>query len=360
MNDAVLTQTFAQESAARKRRRVLLCALAAVSCASVIGGCLFGPLPLSARDVFAVLASALGLPVDAPADPTLSVVILDIRLSRVCLAWVVGAALAAAGAVFQGILQNMLADPFTIGVSTGSAFGASLALYFGLAGVHTVFGPGVLPLAAMLGALGALAAVISLGRVAGHLRRETVVLAGIVVATFLSALIALLKSLDEESMSSIVFWVMGSFQGRSWEHVGFAVPYMLVGGLVIMAYAREIDLLSMGDEQAAMLGVNTDRTRLIVLVAASLLTGAAVSVSGVIGFVGLVVPHLVRMRMGAEHRPLIAASALVGGVALMWSDVLARCLLPEGQELPVGVITALMGGPFFCLLLRRRAKEMGL
>lgn len=360
MDDVAIAGTLEQVDAVRRHRVWLFVLLFALSCASVLGGCLFGPLPIPFEDVLRILGASAGLPIDAPNDPSLSLVVVDIRLSRVCLAWLVGAALAAAGAVFQGILQNMLADPFTIGVSTGAAFGASLSIYFGLAGLHTAIGLGLLPLAAMLGAFGALAAVVFLGRVAGRLRRETVVLAGIVVATFLSALIALLKSLDEESMSSIVFWVMGSFQGRSWEHVGFALPYMLLGLIVVMMYAREIDLLSMGDAQAAMLGVNTDRTRLIVLIAASLLTGAAVSVSGVIGFVGLVVPHLVRMRVGAEHKPLIIFSALVGGIALMWSDVLARSILPEGQELPVGVITALMGGPFFCLLLRRKAREMGL
>ena len=195
---------------------------------------------------------------------------------------------------------------------------------------------------------------------AGRLRRETVVLAGIVVATFLSALISLLKSLDEESVTGIVFWVMGSLQGRSWEHVIFVWPYILLGGVAALVWAREVDLLSMGDDQARMLGLNADRSRLKLLLAASLLTGAAVSVAGVIGFVGLVVPHLVRMVVGAEHRPLVLLSALAGGVALIWSDVLARTLLPGGQELPVGVVTALFGGPFFCLLLRRRARGTAL
>ena len=185
-------------------------------------------------------------------------------------------------------------------------------------------------------------------------------LAGIVVATFLSALISLIKSLDEESVTGIVFWVMGSFQGRGWSHVAFAWPYMVLGTLAALIWAREVDILSMGDSQARMLGLDADRSRLKLLLAASLLTGAAVAVSGVIGFVGLVVPHLMRMAVGAEHRRLVAASVLAGGVALVWSDVLARTILPGGQELPVGVVTALFGGPFFCLLLRRRAREAAL
>lgn len=343
---------------ARLVRTTLL--LAAAGAVSVVAACGVGPLPIPLAEVAHHLGAALGLVPSDGLDAAHGVVVVDIRLSRACLAWLTGAALAAAGAVFQGILQNPLADPFTIGVSTGAAFGASLAIFFGAAALPLWAGAGMLPVAAMAGAFGALAAVIMLGRVGGRLRRETVVLAGIVVATFLAALISMLKSLDEESVSSIVFWVMGSFQGRSWEHVGFALPYILLGAAVSLACAREIDLLSLGDVQARQLGLDADRSRLRLLLAASLLTGAAVSVSGVIGFVGLVAPHLVRMRIGAEHRGLVGVSALAGGLLLLWSDVAARVVLPEGQELPVGVVTALLGGPFFCLVLRRKAREMGL
>jgi iron complex transport system permease protein len=181
-----------------------------------------------------------------------------------------------------------------------------------------------------------------------------------VVSTFLSALISLIKSLDEESVASIVFWVMGSFQGRGWHQAAFAMPYLIVGMVIVWAYSRELDILSLGDTQAKQMGVDADRVRLRLLVGASLLTAGAVSVSGVIGFIGLVMPHLVRMTLGAEHRKLIVLAGLLGGVALLWSDVAARTLLPGGEELPVGVITALMGGPFFCFLLKRRKGGGGL
>jgi len=338
-----------------------LCALLALaSVGSLFAACLFGPLSIPASEVAAHLAALLGLSDGRGLDPAMALVVNDIRLPRACLAWLAGASLAAAGAVFQGILQNPLADPFTIGVSTGAAFGAALAIFFGLASLPVWAGMGLLPLAAMAGAVLALGAVIALGRVAGRLRRETVVLAGIVVATFLSALISLLKSLDEESVAGIVFWVMGSFQGRGWAHVQFAWPYMVLGLAAALFWAREIDLLSMGDAQARLLGLDADKARLKLLLAASLMTGAAVAVSGVIGFVGLVVPHLVRLAIGAEHRPLVLLSSLAGGVALIWSDVAARTILSGGQELPVGVITALLGGPFFCLLLRGRARRASL
>jgi iron complex transport system permease protein len=281
------------------------------------------------------------------------VVVLDIRLSRVVLSFLVGAALGVAGAVFQGILRNPLADPFTIGVASGAAFGAALGLSLGLVGT-SYLGLGTIPLLALLGSLGALALVMMLGRIQGRMRRDTLVLAGIVVATFLSALIALIKALDEEAVSAIVFWVMGSFQGRGWVHVGFSIPYLLLGLGLVMTRAKELDILTLGETQARQLGVEVERVRLRLLVGASLLTAAAVSVSGVIGFVGLVIPHLVRMIMGAAHRRLMVLSAFLGGLALLWSDVVARVLLRGGEELPVGVVTALVGGPFFCLLLKKR------
>ncbi|MFH1091405.1 MAG: iron ABC transporter permease [Pseudomonadota bacterium] len=332
--------------------------LAAVTLLSVFLASLFGPFEIPAGDVFRIIASALGWPQDKALDPSWSVVVVDIRLSRICLSWLTGAALAVSGVVFQGILRNPLADPFTLGVSTGAAFGASLAIFLGLSG-SLLAAPALdlLPLAALTGALLALGAVIMLSRIGGYLRRETLVLAGIVVATFLSALISLVKSLDEESVANIVFWIMGSFQGRGWNHVLLFLPYFVIGIFVIWRCSRELDILSLGEVQARQLGMNAGRVRLALLVGASLAAGAAVAVSGVIGFVGLVVPHLVRLVQGAEHRPLLLTSGLLGGCLLLWSDVLARTILPGGAELPVGVVTALLGGPFFCFLLRRKHGE---
>lgn len=346
-------EIFQLEARAKRRFCFLLTFLLAGSVLSIFAAGFFGRLDIPLWGVCRSILSGVGL-MDVPdLDPTWKVVVFNIRLSRICLSLMVGLALAVAGTVFQGILRNPLADPFTIGVSTGAAFGASIALFFGL-GAKQIMGFGLIPLASLGGAMAALFAVISLARINGRLRRETMVLAGIVVATFLSALISLIKSLDEESVASIVFWVMGSFQGRGWRHAGFAMPYMVVGLVMIWIYSRELDILSMGDTQAKQMGVHTEKVRLRLMIGASLLTAAAVSVSGVIGFIGLVMPHLIRMTVGAEHRRLLVLSGLLGGVALLWSDVLARILLPGGEELPVGVVTALMGGPFFCFLLKRR------
>jgi iron complex transport system permease protein len=340
-------------SASRRVFALALIGLTIVSILSVLIATGIGRLEIPWRTVFSAIGQGLGLTASGTVERTPLVVVFDIRLSRIVLSFLVGAALGVAGAVFQGILRNPLADPFTIGVASGAAFGAALGLSLGLVGT-SYLGLGTIPLLALLGSLVALALVMVLGRIQGRMRRDTLVLAGIVVATFLSALIALIKALDEEAVSAIVFWVMGSFQGRGWIHVGFSIPYLLLGFGLVRPRAKELDILTLGESQARQLGVEVDRVRRRLLVGASLLTAAAVSVSGVIGFVGLVIPHLVRMIMGAAHQRLMVLSAFLGGLGLLWSDVLARVLLRGGEELPVGVVTALVGGPFFCLLLKQR------
>ena len=348
-----------EKNRSNKRFTVLLAVLTALTVVSVFAACMFGRIAIPPWTVCKSILAGTGLLSNSEIPQTWQVVVFDIRFSRVCLSGLVGLSLAVAGAAFQGILRNPLADPFTIGVSTGAAFGASLGIFLGI-GSASALGIGLLPIASLVGALGALFTVIALARSDGQIQRATMVLAGIVVATFLSALISLVKSLDEESVSSIVFWVMGSFQGRGWTHVGFALPYMVVGIIILAAYARELDLLSLGDLQARQLGVDVNRVRMRILIGASLVTAAAVSVSGVIGFVGLVVPHLIRMTIGPEHRPLLLLSGLLGAITLIWSDVLARTVLPGGEELPVGVVTALLGGPFFCVLLKRKRQVIAI
>ncbi|MCL4503396.1 MAG: iron ABC transporter permease [Deltaproteobacteria bacterium] len=315
-----------------------------------------GRMDIGWLTVAQVILGKLGFSIPA-LDRTTEVVIWGIRLSRVVLAGLVGASLATAGAVFQGLLLNPLADPFTLGVSTGAAFGVALLVMLGVGGSYLGLSP--LPLAALVGALGAMAAVLVLSREKGSLRKESLILAGIVVSTFLSALISLVKSLDEESLSAIVFWIMGSFSGRGWIHVGFLIPYAVLGLILAGAHHRELDILALGEEQSHHLGVSVSKVRLKLLLGASLLTAGAVAVSGVIGFVGLVVPHLVRILAGPSHGRLLALSAFTGALILIWADVVARVLLANGQELPVGVVTALFGGPFFFYLLKsRRSRGM--
>jgi iron complex transport system permease protein len=311
-----------------------------------------GRLEVGWKSIACVLLGKMGFAVPG-VDRTTEVVVWGIRLSRVVLSGLVGAALAAAGVVFQGLLLNPLADPFTLGVSTGAALGVALLVMLGVGGSFLGLSP--LPLGALVGALGAMLVVLALSRESGgRIRKESLILAGIVVSTFLSALISLIKSLDEESLSAIVFWIMGSFSGRGWIHVGFLLPYAILGLVLAFRYHRELDILALGEEQSHHLGVAVSKVRLNLLLGASLLTAGAVSVSGVIGFVGLVVPHLVRVLAGPSHGRLLVLSAFAGALILIWADVASRVLLASGQELPVGVVTALLGGPFFFYLLKTR------
>jgi iron complex transport system permease protein len=310
-----------------------------------------GPYKLSYGQLFSLVKRwAVGEALN-PAEATALAVIFQIRVARIVLAALVGLGLSLAGAAFQGILLNTLAEPFTLGVAAGAAFGASLTLSLGFTGV--ILGTlGLVPLMALVGAAAALVLVLALGAMAGGVQHGTLILAGVIVSAFLSSLISLVKFLYADSLSTIVFWIMGSLSARGWSHVLFASPYILLGSLVLFLYARELNLLTLGDAPAQQLGLAVNRVRLILLLAASLVTAGAVAVSGIIGFVGLIVPHLARLLVGPDHRRLLPVAALAGAVLLIAADTLARVILPYGQELPVGIITALLGGPFFCYLLK--------
>ena len=310
-----------------------------------------GPYKLSYGQLFGLVQRwAAGEALD-PAEATALAVVFHIRVARIVLAALVGVGLSLAGAAFQGILLNPLAEPFTLGVAAGAAFGASLTLSLGFTGV--IWGAlGLVPLMALVGAVAALILVLALGAMAGGVQHGTLILAGVIVSAFLSSLISLVKFLYADSLSTIVFWIMGSLSARGWSHVLFASPYVLVGSVVLFFYARELNLLTLGDAPAQQLGLAVNRVRLLLLLAASLITAGAVAVSGIIGFVGLIVPHLARLLVGPDHRRLLPVAALAGAVLLIAADTLARVILPYGQELPVGIITALLGGPFFCYLLK--------
>lgn len=332
-----------------------LAALAVFWLVSLPLACLPGPFPLDAGEVFRTLAVSLGLS-DAPVEASRLLVVGKIRLARVCLATLCGGALAVAGVALQGVLRNPLADPFTLGISAGASCGASMviALGGGLA-VRLGFSQAALvPPAALAGALLALCGALWLGRGRGDFSRESVILAGIAVAAFLGAVVALVKALNEESVTSIVFWILGSLQGRGWDSLPLLLGTFVPGLLAVGLGWRALDVLSLGDEQAAQLGLNVGRARFWLLAGASCMTAGCVAVAGVIGFVGLVVPHVLRLLLGPGHGPLLTGAFLGGGVLLVWADVLARSVLDGGQELPVGVVTALLGGPFFALLVRRR------
>ncbi len=281
-------------------------------------------------------------------------IIWQLRLPRVLLVGLVGAILATAGVVYQGLLKNQLADPYILGVSSGAAVGAVLAIVTGWG--TAILLDWTLPVFAFAGACLALFLVLRLGKGSGASQATALILAGVVVQAFFSALLTLAISLSPDELQRIQFWLMGSFSFRGWQHIGIVSPFFLAGFLICWWFAQELNLFALGERSAVHLGVHVEKLRVGLLVVASLMTSAAVAVSGMIGFVGLVIPHVMRMTTGADHRLLLPLSALAGASFLIWADILARILMAPA-EIPIGVITAFVGAPFFAGILRKHLKS---
>ena len=283
------------------------------------------------------------------------VIVMDVRLPRILLCALVGSALAVAGCAMQGLFKNPMASPYILGISSGAAFGASLAIVLGIS-----FGAGVfaVPIMAFIFAIITIFLVYNVAKVRGRVPMETLLLAGIAVGAFFTAQVSLMKYIAGEELRSIVFWLMGGFWASSWDKVAIAFPLILLGVAVIMFFSRDLNIMLMGEEHALDLGINVESVKKIILVFASLVTAAAVSVSGIIGFVGLIIPHIMRIIVGPDHRILLPSSCLVGAMFLIWMDTLARTMI-QPTELPVGIITASFGAPFFLYLLRKRKRVTG-
>lgn len=300
----------------------------------------------------AVVSAALG----GAGPPEYRDIVLHVRIPRLIVAALVGAGLAAAGAAMQGLFRNPMADPGIIGVSAGGALGGVVAIAAGLYG-FTVFS---LPAMAFAGAMGATVAVYSIARGLGRSSATALLLTGMAVSAFLGAIISLIITFtvyNQDVLREIVYWLSGGLEARSWRHVRMAGLPILAGIAVLIYYSRPLNLLLLGDEEARAMGVRVATVRRALIVAAALVTGAAVSVSGIIGFVGLVVPHMLRLFAGPDHRLLIPASALGGATFLVLADTLARVIV-EPAEVRVGVITAFAGAPFFLWLLFRHRRRL--
>jgi iron complex transport system permease protein len=309
-----------------------------------------GFLEIAFGDVLRILLAKLANSPDLTAhlDKLASVVVMDVRLPRILTAALVGGGLAVSGAVFQGILLNPLADPYTLGVSAGAAFGASLALLLNI----TFLGLWSVPAFAFGGAVATLMMVIYLTAGSGDLSSGNLILSGIIVAAILSAGVSFIKYMADEQVNIIIFWLMGSFASKTWAETGLTAAAVSLGLGIFFFFSRDLNLLALGGRTAGSLGISPRKTALLLLVSASLVSAMCVAVSGIIGFVGLLVPHMVRFITGPDNRRLIPAAALAGAVLLLCADTLTRAVLP--QEIPIGVITALIGGPFFCYIYRKR------
>jgi iron complex transport system permease protein len=317
--------------------------LAAAVLAALVLGVRVGAVPLTTREV---VDGVRGV-----GDPTTVSIVQKLRLPRAVLAALVGGSLAASGAAFQALLRNPLAEPFILGVSGGAAVGAATAIVL----TGALASSGIVSLAALAGAIGAIVFVMRVGVSVGRtLDTRVLLLAGVVAGAFFNACIMLILTFARtETFRAAIFWMMGSFAGATWRSIGALALAAVPALAILMALARPLNLLSIGEETAAYLGVRTERVKLIAYGTASLLTAASVAASGVIGFVGLVIPHVARMLWGADHRFLIPASVLMGATFVVLADAAARTAAAP-TELPIGVVTAFVGVPFFIWLLRRR------
>ncbi|NRD79314.1 iron chelate uptake ABC transporter family permease subunit [Bacillus sp. BRMEA1] len=281
-------------------------------------------------------------------------IVMDIRLPRVILSGLVGAALAIAGAAFQGLLKNPLADPYTLGVSSGASVGAVLTLFFQLS--VPFIGSFTLPVLSILFSFLSIFSVLAFARkIDRTMRVETIILTGIIFSSFLGALISLMIALTGDELRQIIGWLLGSVSMRGWEYIKIILPFFIIGSLMLIANAKELNAMSFGEDRAHHLGVDVQKRKLMILTAGSILTGAAVAVSGTIGFVGLVIPHLARLLWGPDHRFLLPLSILTGSGFLILTDLISRTIISP-TELPIGVITALIGAPVFGLILLKRKR----
>lgn len=287
-------------------------------------------------------------------DKTAANILWNIRMPRVVLAGLVGASLAIAGAAFQGLLKNPLADPYTLGVSSGASVGAVMTLFFGIS--IPFFGVYTLPVISMLFAILTMFTVIGFAKLVDRsMKMETVILTGIIFSSFLGSVISLMIALTGEELRQIIGWLLGSVSMRGWPYVRMALPFVLVGSFMLWLCRRELNAMLFGEERAKHLGVDVKKWKIIILVSGSILTGAAVAVSGTIGFVGLVVPHMIRLLWGADHRHVLPLSFVNGAALLIVCDLVSRTIISP-TELPIGVITSFIGAPVFAFIFFRQRK----
>lgn len=282
-------------------------------------------------------------------------ILWEIRMPRVVIAALVGAALALAGAAFQGLLKNPLADPYTLGISSGASVGAVMTIYFGVS--IPLLGMFALPVFSMVGAFLTMLVVLLFARLVDRtMKMETLILTGIIFSAFLSAGLSLMIALtDNDNLRAILSWTMGSVSMRGWPFVKMVLPFFIIGVVIVLYYRRELNAMVFGEERAKHLGVNVAKSKYGILIGGSILTGSAVAVSGTIAFVGLVVPHMIRMLIGADHRHLLPIAMLNGASLLVLCDLLSRTIIAP-VELPIGVITSFLGAPVFAYIFYRQRK----
>ncbi|MBS4192551.1 iron ABC transporter permease [Bacillus sp. FJAT-49705] len=319
-------------------------------------GISIGTVSVPALDIIKIIGTEIfRLSPNEQIDSMYSNIVMNIRLPRVILAGLVGASLAIAGAAFQGLLRNPLADPYTLGVSSGASVGAVITLFFGLSIPY--LGLFTLPLLSILFSFITIFLVLLFARkIDRSMKVETIILTGIIFSSFLGALISLMIALTGEELRQIIGWLLGSVSMRGWDYIKIILPFFIIGSVILILNSNELNAMSFGEERAQHIGVNVQKRKMMILIAGSILTGAAVAVSGTIGFVGLVIPHLTRLLWGPDHKHLLPLSILTGSGFLILADLVARTIISP-TELPIGVITAIIGAPAFAIILMNRRRE---
>ncbi len=340
----------------RRRRIYAIIGLVAALVGVIVFATTLGSVPIPFTTTYNILLDSVpGFNVVSTWQSATETIIMTIRLPRVILAGVVGAALSIAGATYQGLFRNPLADPYLIGVAQGAALGAVIG--FSLPFQWHGGGFGIIPLLAFAGALVTVFIVYNLARVGRTIPVTTLILAGVALGALCSSIVSYLIITSGEKMHGIMFWLMGSFSMSDWSEVRVVLPYFITGVTIILLYARSLNVMQLDEEQAQQLGVDVEKVKRILLGAATLITAAAVSFVGTIGFVGIIIPHIVRLIWGPDYRFLLPLSLLSGAVFLILADLVARTALAP-MEIPVGVITAICGAPFFLYVLRRKRREV--
>lgn len=329
-----------------KRNRILILLSLLIVFVIIFVGTSIGSSNISIPSIISIIGNKLfNIPLrDTVASQEVSIIWI-LRLPRVLLAFMVGAALSVSGAVMQSVLKNSLASPFTLGVSSGASLGVGAYIILGIS--IPLIGNLVLPCIGFLSGFITVMLVIAFAnRVDRGMSNNTIILSGMVFSLFANAMLTVISALNSSKMESIVMWQMGSFSMKGWSYLLVGLPFFLVGILIVLRYSREMDILTFGENEAKTLGVETEKVKKRLLVASAILTGSAISLTGTIGFIDLIVPHLVRKIFGPKHRLVIPMSIILGGSFMILTDLVARTIVTP-SELPVGAITAIIGAPFF-------------
>lgn len=322
----------------------------------IVISCYIGTANIKVSEAFKILVYKIfniNIDMSNIAEST-QTIIWKIRFPRILVALLVGGTLSVAGATYQGLLKNPMADPYVIGVSSGAAFGAAIGISSKI--IFNFFGLSFISIMAFICAVFVMLIVYRISKIGNKVPITTLLLSGIAVGNFLTAFTSLIMIFSGDSMNKIFFWTMGSFSGKGWDQLASVLPYIVIGIMIIYYYAKDLNIILLGEDTASNLGVNVEKVKKILLITSTIITAAVVSISGIIGFIGLIIPHIARMIVGPDNKSLIPTSFLFGAILLIICDTIARSIL--SQEIPVGLITSILGGPFFIYLLRNKKREI--